>query len=95
MTHPGSHNLRYKASYSNDENLCLIRGNRAMAEAYTAHVLDVVNHYNWRHKLAETQKAGSDRKAFSDLDQTDGWQNKYFKGIFLANRDLFFFPDSA
>ena len=92
----GSHNLGYKASYSNDENLCIIRGNRAIAEAYTAHVLDVVNHYNWRHKLAEAPKKGkSSQTAFSDLDETDGWQNKYFTGSFLQNRDLFFFPDSA
>jgi phosphatidylserine/phosphatidylglycerophosphate/cardiolipin synthase-like enzyme len=90
----GSHNLGYKASYSNDENLCIIRGNRAIAEAYTAHVLDVVNHYNWRHKLAEAKKKGQGAtKVFSDLDETDGWQNKYFKGSFLENRDQFFFPD--
>ena len=89
----GSHNLGYKASYSNDENLCIIRGNRAMAEAYTAHVLDVVNHYNWRYKLAETKKkGGGTKKAFSDLDETAGWQDKYFKGSFLKNRDMFFFP---
>lgn len=90
----GSHNLGYKASYANDENLCIIRGNRAMAEAYTAHVLDVVNHYNWRNKITKAQKEGEKHEqAFSDLDETDEWQNKYFKGNFLANRDLFFFPD--
>jgi phosphatidylserine/phosphatidylglycerophosphate/cardiolipin synthase-like enzyme len=89
----GSHNLGYKASYSNDENLCIIRGNRAMAEAYTAHVLDVVNHYNWRNKLAEDKQKGKDYKsAFTDLDETDKWQNKYFQGSLLENRDLFFFP---
>ena len=90
----GSHNLGYKASYSNDENLCIIRGNRAIAEAYTAHVLDVVNHYNWRNKLTETKKEGKDiENAFSDLEETAEWQNKYFKGSFLESRDLFFFPD--
>jgi phosphatidylserine/phosphatidylglycerophosphate/cardiolipin synthase-like enzyme len=92
----GSHNLGYKASYSNDENLCIVRGNRAIAMAYTAHVLDVVNHYNWRYKLAQNaKKSQSPKKAFSDLDETDRWQNKYFEGDFLRNRDLFFFPDSS
>lgn len=91
----GSHNLGYKASYSNDENLCIIRGNRAIAESYVAHVLDVVNHYNWRNKLSEKKKnQESPGKAFTDLDETDQWQDKYFKGSFLANRDLFFFPDA-
>ncbi len=89
----GSHNLGYKASYSNDENLCIIRGNRAIAEAYTAHVLDVVNHYNWRNKLAEDKKKGkSIKETFTDLKETDKWQDKYFKGNFLKSRDLFFFP---
>ncbi len=88
----GSHNLGYKASYSNDENLCIIRGNRAIAEAYTAHVLDVVNHYNWRNKLTEDKKKRKTITSFTDLKETDKWQNKYFKGSFLENRDLFFFP---
>ena len=91
----GSHNLGYKASYSNDENMCIIRGNRRVAEAYAAHVLDVVNHYNWRNKLVQTKKQGEPLKsAFTDLNEEDWWQNKYFKGNFLASRDQFFFPDS-
>ncbi len=91
----GSHNLGFKASYSNDENFCIIRGNRAVAEAYTAHILDVVNHYNWRYKLWENKKKGEGFKtAFTDLYETDRWQDKYFKGGFLKNRDLFFFAGS-
>lgn len=89
----GSHNLGYKASYSNDENLCIIRGNRAIAQAYTTHILDIVNHYNWRNKLVEKKKQGKNyKKAYYDLDETDNWQNKYFRGHFLKNRDQFFFP---
>lgn len=49
----GSHNLGFKASYSNDENLVIIRDNRPVAEAYAAHVLDVYEHYRWRWKLQE------------------------------------------
>ena len=33
----GSHNDGYKASYNNDENLAIIKGHRAVAEAYAAH----------------------------------------------------------
>ena len=91
----GSHNLGFKASYSNDENLCIIRGNCAVAEAYTAHILDVVNHYNWRYKLWDDKKKGKSTKAsFTDLYETDRWQDKYFKGNFLKNRDQFFFAGS-
>ena len=89
----GSHNLGYKASYSNDENLCIIRGNRPIAQAYTTHVLDIVNHYNWRNKLVGQKLQGKNyKKAYYDLDETDGWQNKYFRGNFLKSRDQFFFP---
>jgi phosphatidylserine/phosphatidylglycerophosphate/cardiolipin synthase-like enzyme len=47
----GSHNLGFKASYSNDENLVIVRKDRPVAEAYAAHVLDVYEHYRWRWKL--------------------------------------------
>lgn len=87
----GSHNLGFKASYSNDENFVILSGNQPVAEAYAAHILDVVNHYNWRYKLVQDKKAGKS-SSFTDLDDTDSWQDKYFKGSFLASRDLFFFP---
>jgi len=87
----GSHNLGFKASYSNDENLVILSGNRKVAEAYAAHILDVVNHYNWRYKLVKDTKAGK-KSSFTDLANDDSWQDKYFKGSFLASRDRFFFP---
>ncbi len=44
----GSHNLGFKASYENDENLLIIRGNQRLAEAYMTHVMDVYDHYRFR-----------------------------------------------
>jgi phosphatidylserine/phosphatidylglycerophosphate/cardiolipin synthase-like enzyme len=44
----GSHNLGLKASYENDENLLIIRGNPKLAQAYMTHVLDVYEHYRFR-----------------------------------------------
>ena len=93
----GSHNLGFKASYSNDDNLVILSGNRKVAEAYAAHILDVVNHYNWRYKLvndAKEAKVGKVKKksSFTDLANDDSWQDKYFEGSFLASRDRFFFP---
>jgi hypothetical protein len=44
----GSHNLGFKASYNNDENLVFVRGHRPLAEAYAAHVADIFEHYRWR-----------------------------------------------
>jgi hypothetical protein len=72
----GSHNLSYKASYSNDENLVVVRGHRDLALAYAAHVLDVFDHYRFRAVEAElAKKGGSADKRFDGLlKATDGWQ---------------------
>ena len=69
----GSHNVGYKASYNNDENLNFIKGHRAAAEAYAAHCLDVYDHYAFRYWL---QKDGD--KAWHFLSEDDHWQDGYF-----------------
>ncbi|MHC2437472.1 phospholipase D-like domain-containing protein [Bradyrhizobium sp. USDA 4451] len=69
----GSHNLGYKASYNNDENMAIIRGHRAIAEAYAAHCLDVYDHYAWRYWLQT-----SPNTAWHFLATDDSWQNSYF-----------------
>ncbi len=71
----GSHNLGYRASYNNDDNLMIIRGHRSLAQAYTTHVLDVYDHYRWRYTL---QTRGG--KAWTGLNKTATWQGKYFSG---------------
>ena len=83
----GSHNLGYKASYSNDENLTIVRGHQALAEAYAVHVLDVYDHYRFRAAEAEANagkkpkpgrtRTGKEQKGWSGfLDTTDAWQEK-------------------
>jgi len=76
----GSHNLGYKASYSNDENLVIVRGNRPLALAYAAHVLDVYDHYRFRAAAAEAAKGKKKGKAVTQfdgfLDATDEWQTR-------------------
>ncbi|WSH04962.1 hypothetical protein U8P71_34620 (plasmid) [Rhizobium ruizarguesonis] len=54
----GSHNLGYKASYSNDENLFIVEGHAALAQAYATHVLDVYDHYRFRAAEAELAAQG-------------------------------------
>ena len=78
----GSHNHGYRASYNNDENLLIVKGHKALAAAYAVHVLDVYDHYRFRYVL---QKDGTN--AFSGLDPTDGWQDKYFDPANPASRD--------
>jgi phosphatidylserine/phosphatidylglycerophosphate/cardiolipin synthase-like enzyme len=69
----GSHNLGYRASYCNDENMLIITGKRKLAEAYAAHVLDVYDHYRFRYQVQQLKV-----KAWSGLETTDSWQDKYF-----------------
>ena len=59
----GSHNLGYRASYNNDENLLIVRGDKALAQAYAVNVLDIYDHYRFRYII---QKQGS--QAFSGLE---------------------------
>jgi hypothetical protein len=68
----GSHNLGFKASYENDENLLIIQGNRPLAEAYLVHVLDVYEHYRYRALQREMKDEG---KALDGgvLATDDGW----------------------
>lgn len=70
----GSHNLGYRASYNNDENLLIIHGNTQLAAAYAVHVMDVYDHYRWRFTL---QRKGN--AAWNGLSTVDTWQDKYFK----------------
>lgn len=72
----GSHNLGYKASYANDENLLIIKGNKELANAYAVHVMDVYDHYRWRFIL---QSSPSLADAYHGLKTTDAWQDWYFK----------------
>lgn len=72
----GSHNLGYKASYGNDENLVIVQGNQALAQAYAVHVLDVYDHYRFR-----AEQLASNGKYFDGfLKDDDTWQQDYIDG---------------
>ncbi len=93
----GSHNLGFKASYANDENMVIIRGNRELALAYAVHVLDVYDHYKFRAVLEQQARkallAGKPLpkrpigKGF--LQTTDRWQDPYLTGA--KGRELGYF----
>jgi phosphatidylserine/phosphatidylglycerophosphate/cardiolipin synthase-like enzyme len=74
----GSHNLGFKASYENDENLLIIRGNQALAEAYAVHVLDVYDHYKFRAWQARSEQEG--RTFFEgNIQIGDNWLSSHLK----------------
>ena len=80
----GSHNLGYRASYNNDDNLVIVRGNPNLAAAYTTHVLDVYEHYRWRYTL-QTQG----QQAWTGLSKSPAWQNKYTAPAIHQELDFF------
>ena len=80
----GSHNLGFKASYQNDENMLIIEGNRSLALAYMVHILDVYDHYRFRY-LRHLGK--STFKGF--LSTSPDWQNKYLSGAPRAELEYY------
>jgi phosphatidylserine/phosphatidylglycerophosphate/cardiolipin synthase-like enzyme len=86
----GSHNHGYKASYANDENLLIIRGNRPLAEAYVTHIMDVYDHYRWRY-LVQQEKT----QAWTGLQTTPDWQERYFQPGSMAFQELQFWMSAA
>jgi phosphatidylserine/phosphatidylglycerophosphate/cardiolipin synthase-like enzyme len=79
----GSHNQGFRASYANDENFVIVRGHQPLAQAYATHVMDVYDHYRWRFTLKKT----SIKDAFSGLDPTPAWQDKYYAANSSARRE--------
>jgi len=73
----GSHNLGYKASYENDENLVIVEGDRTFAAAYAVHCLDVFDHYKFR---AWRRTLGKGPSADDGLRVDDSWLKPYAQG---------------
>ena len=64
----GSHNFSGSASTANDENFVIIRGDKALAQAYAVNAEAAYQHYRWRAFLAETDRP------FEGLTDDDRWQ---------------------
>ena len=86
----GSHNLGYRASHNNDENMLIIHGHRGLAEAYTCHVLDIYDHYAWRYWLARFPDQFG-----KPLVENDTWQERYILGAGVKSPELRFWLSAA
>ena len=98
----GSHNLGFKASYCNDDNLLIVRKNRELATSYAVHVLDLYDHYVFRAKLEDilrTQikegkiksydEAAAANKERGFLQLNSKWQDKHFSERPRSTLDYF------
>ena len=76
----GSHNLGYKASYENDENLLIIRNNRPLVEAYAVHIMDLYEHYRFRAVQQERRRLDKKDKPWDGfLSRDDAWLGAWMK----------------
>jgi phosphatidylserine/phosphatidylglycerophosphate/cardiolipin synthase-like enzyme len=86
----GSHNLGFRASHNNDENMVIVRGHRKLAEAYTCHVLDIYDHYAWRFLLKQHPDIFG-----RPLEPDDKWQERYIIGPNEKSPELHFWLSAA
>ncbi len=77
----GSHNLGYKASTENDDNLVIIEGNGPLAAAYAINIIAIYQSYRW-NSYVEAHRA--DPKVWHGLVDNDVWQTGYLTGAPLA-----------
>jgi phosphatidylserine/phosphatidylglycerophosphate/cardiolipin synthase-like enzyme len=75
----GSHNFSSNASKKNDENFVVIRGNKALAASYAAHIMSVYDHYRWLALLGEIQGNKNAKQLSGYLAETDAWLPKKLK----------------
>jgi phosphatidylserine/phosphatidylglycerophosphate/cardiolipin synthase-like enzyme len=86
----GSHNLGFRASHNNDENMVIVRGHRALAEAYACHVLDLYDHYAFRFLLKQHPDVFG-----RPLQPDDSWQERYIVGKDEKSPELRFWLSAA
>jgi len=72
----GSHNLGPKASRANDDNLVIVRGDRALAAAYAVNIEAIYASYRWRYNRMYSKQA----RAFTKLEDDDTWQDGHLRG---------------
>jgi phosphatidylserine/phosphatidylglycerophosphate/cardiolipin synthase-like enzyme len=89
----GSHNLGHKASYDNDENLLIVRGNKKLAMAYATRVLDVYDHFSARFWF---KRLGAQKDALELESTPEAWLGKYYDAQGgLKNAQLKFWLDAT
>jgi phosphatidylserine/phosphatidylglycerophosphate/cardiolipin synthase-like enzyme len=77
----GSHNLGYKASTANDDNLMIVEGNAPLAAAYAANIIAIYQTYRWN---AYVEAHRQDPKVWHGPVDNDAWQGDYLTGDDLA-----------
>jgi phosphatidylserine/phosphatidylglycerophosphate/cardiolipin synthase-like enzyme len=80
----GSHNFSDRASTANDDNLVIVKGDRALAQAYAVNIMGIYGEYRfraWRNTPAGQQDKG--------LKTTDDWLKQRIDAQWLARETAF------
>jgi len=70
----GSHNLGFKASSKNDDNLIIIEGNGPLAAGYAANIIAIFQSYRWNSYV---EAHSQDSTVWHGLEPDDKWQQGY------------------
>jgi len=76
----GSHNLGFKASSENDDNLVIVEGNAPLAAAYAINIVAIFQTYRWNNYVEMHRK---DPKVWHGPVDNDQWQSSHLSGTAL------------
>lgn len=88
----GSHNLGYKASHANDDNLVIVEGNAPLAAAYALNIIAIFETYRW-NSYVEAHR--TDPNVWHGLVDGDQWQNDYLTGDTLRETNFWLGRDAG
>ncbi len=83
----GSHNLGFKASSENDDNLVIIEGNASLASAYAVNIIAIYHTYRWNSYVNAHRQ---DPNVWHGPKDSDQWQASYLQGDQLADLQFWF-----
>jgi hypothetical protein len=86
----GSHNLGFKASTENDDNLVIIEGNKALAAAYAINIIAIFDTYHWNARVQAYEQNPKDPRVWHGLVDNDRWQKPYLQGAELSELKFWF-----
>lgn len=83
----GSHNLGFKASSENDDNLVIVEGNAPLAAAYAVNIIAIYHTYRWNSYVNAHRQ---DPTMWHGPKDSDHWQASYLQGEQLEDLKFWF-----
>src|SRR5947209_6221231 len=80
----GSHNLGFKASSENDDNLVIVEGNAPLAAAFAVNIIAIYHTYRWNSYVNAHRQ---DPTMWHGPKDSDQWQTSYLQGEQLRSEE--------